>query len=75
MMWNFLVSALYTGVTLVVYDGSPIKPTVMRVLWRLIDDFKVTIFGTRCADDHIVRLGLTYILRSAKYLEQDIVGP
>lgn len=44
MMWNFLVSGLTTGATLVLYDGSPLKDP--SVLWRMSDDLKVTIFGT-----------------------------
>ncbi len=45
MMWNWLVSGLATGVTLVLYDGSPMHPD-FGALWRLADEEGVTIFGT-----------------------------
>jgi acetoacetyl-CoA synthetase len=45
MMWNWLVSALATGVTLVLYDGSPFHPDP-GVLWRLAQEERITIFGT-----------------------------
>lgn len=43
-MWNFLVSGLTIGCTLVLYDGSPLRDT--SLLWRLSDDLGITIFGT-----------------------------
>lgn len=36
MMWNWLVSALATGASLVLYDGSPLIPSP-NVLWDLTD--------------------------------------
>jgi acetoacetyl-CoA synthetase len=45
MMWNWLVSSLATGATVVLYDGSPLHPDP-RVLWRLADEERVDIFGT-----------------------------
>ena len=45
MMWNWLVSALATGCTLVLYDGSPFAPD-RDVLWRLAERERVTHFGT-----------------------------
>lgn len=45
MMWNWHVSSLASGATLVIYDGSPIYPDV-SVLWRLVDQHAVTLFGT-----------------------------
>lgn len=36
MMWNWMVSALATGASLVLYDGSPLVPTP-NVLWDLVD--------------------------------------
>lgn len=44
-MWNWMVAALGVGCTLVLYDGSPFKPR-STILWELIDQFKVTAFGT-----------------------------
>jgi acetoacetyl-CoA synthetase len=45
MMWNWLVSALATGATVVLYDGSPLHPDP-RVLWRMAEREGVNIFGT-----------------------------
>ncbi|RUR53369.1 acetoacetate--CoA ligase [Aeromonas veronii] len=45
MMWNWLVSALASGATLVLYDGSPFYPDG-NVLWDLAHDEQVSLFGT-----------------------------
>lgn len=45
MMWNWLVSALFTGATVVLYDGSPAHPDA-SVLWRMAEAEGVTVFGT-----------------------------
>jgi len=45
MMWNWLLSSPAVGATLVLYDGNPNYPD-MGAMWQLIQDEKVTIFGT-----------------------------
>ena len=45
MMWNWLVSSLATGATLVLYDGNPFHPSP-RALWKMAQDEKITVFGT-----------------------------
>jgi acetoacetyl-CoA synthetase len=45
MMWNWLVSALAVGATVVLYDGSPLYPDA-RVLWKMAEREGVDIFGT-----------------------------
>ncbi len=45
MMWNFLISGLGLQTTIVLYDGSPKYPD-LGVLWRLIEEEKLTYFGT-----------------------------
>jgi acetoacetyl-CoA synthetase len=45
MMWNWFVSALALGSTLVLYDGSPGFPDMSRLL-DIIQKEKVTAFGT-----------------------------
>ena len=45
MMWNWLVSALYTGARIVLFDGSPGYPD-MSVLWQMAQDQRITVFGT-----------------------------
>lgn len=45
MMWNWLVSNLALGATLLLFDGSAFYPDA-GALWKLAQDEKVTIFGT-----------------------------
>ncbi|MND57024.1 Acetyl-coenzyme A synthetase [compost metagenome] len=45
MMWNWLVSGLAVGATLVLYDGSPFHPGPERLL-DLIDSERISAFGT-----------------------------
>ncbi|KAI0244194.1 hypothetical protein L0F63_007386, partial [Massospora cicadina] len=45
MMWNWLVSVLSVGASIVLYDGSPFKPTPLA-LFELVDELNVTAFGT-----------------------------
>ena len=45
MMWNWLVSALATGCTLVLYEGSLNHPD-LSTAWRLAEELGVTVFGT-----------------------------
>jgi acetoacetyl-CoA synthetase len=45
MMWNWLMSALAVGSTLVLYDGSPVHPDP-GALWRMAQEERITIFGT-----------------------------
>ena len=45
MMWNWLVSALGTGATIMLYDGSPTYPDNI-VLWKFADEEHFSHFGT-----------------------------
>ena len=45
MMWNWLISALATGCTLVLYEGSLNHPD-LSTAWRLAAELGVTVFGT-----------------------------
>ncbi len=59
MMWNWQLSALACGTTIVAYDGSPTFPT-LDALWRVVAEEGVTVFGTSpaflqyCRDTAIV---------------------
>jgi len=44
MMWNWLVSALATGATVVLFDGAPLWPP--EILWDMAAAERVTVFGT-----------------------------
>jgi len=50
MMWNWLLSSLAVGATLVLYDGNPNYPD-WGSMWRLVQDEKITIFG--CSASYI----------------------
>jgi acetoacetyl-CoA synthetase len=45
MMWNWLVSTLACGATLILYDGSPMHRDG-RILFDLADETGMTLFGT-----------------------------
>jgi len=45
MMWNWLVSGLASGATVVLYDGSPGHPD-LGTLWRMAERTGITHFGT-----------------------------
>jgi acetoacetyl-CoA synthetase len=45
MMWNFLVGALLTPASIVLYDGNPGTPD-LGVLWDLAERAGMTTFGT-----------------------------
>lgn len=45
MMWNWQLSALATGASIVLYDGSATFPE-QDSLWRVVDRLGVTVLGT-----------------------------
>ena len=45
MMWNWLVSSLAVGATIVLYEGHPFHPGP-GALWQLAQDEGITVFGT-----------------------------
>jgi len=45
MMWNWLVTSLAVGATLVLYDGNPFHPHP-AALWDMTDDLGISVFGT-----------------------------
>ncbi|MBI4962335.1 MAG: acetoacetate--CoA ligase [Desulfomonile tiedjei] len=45
MMWNWLVSGLAVGATVILFDGSPFYPDA-GAIFQLAQDEKMTIFGT-----------------------------
>lgn len=46
MMWNWLVSALASETTIVLYDGAPMPDTNPAALWDLAAEERVAVFGT-----------------------------
>ena len=45
MMWNWMVSGLAVGCTLVLYEGSPFHPSP-SAMFDLIDEAGISVFGT-----------------------------
>ena len=45
MMWNWLVSSLAVGATVVLYDGAPFAPRDDS-LWTMAEEERITVFGT-----------------------------
>jgi len=70
MMWNWLMSGLTAGATLMLFDGSPFYPDA-GVLWKLAQDEKITVFGTSArylaeVERREVKPGKEYDLSSIK---------
>jgi acetoacetyl-CoA synthetase len=45
MMWNWLLSALASGVEIVLFDGSPTYPEADS-LWRIVERERITVLGS-----------------------------
>src|SRR6185295_12788276 len=45
MMWNWLVSSLAVGASVVLYDGAPLAPDADS-LWTMAQEERATVFGT-----------------------------
>jgi acetoacetyl-CoA synthetase len=54
MMWNWLISSLAVGATIVLYDGNPNYPDP-GAMWKLIQDEKITIFGCSASYIHFLK--------------------
>jgi acetoacetyl-CoA synthetase len=72
MMWNWLVSSLALGASLVLFDGNPFHPHP-GALWEMAQDEKISIFGTSAGyvaalQKAGVRPGKEYDLASLKAL-------
>jgi acetoacetyl-CoA synthetase len=70
MMWNWLVTVLASGATILLYDGSPFHPDP-GALFRFADETAMTLFGTSAKYiDAVAKSGLrpceTHSLTSVK---------
>jgi acetoacetyl-CoA synthetase len=45
MMWNWLISSLQVGATVLLIDGNPVFPNERR-LWEILERENVSVFGT-----------------------------
>ena len=74
MMWNWMLSSLGAGATVVLYDGNPAYPDI-GAMWQLIQDEKITIFGTSASYINYLRSegstpGKDYDLSSLREISQ-----
>jgi acetoacetyl-CoA synthetase len=74
MMWNWLLSALGVGATVVLYDGNPAYPDP-GAMWKLVQDERITVFG--CSASYLnflksqgIRPGAAYDLTSLREISQ-----
>jgi acetoacetyl-CoA synthetase len=70
MMWNWLVTALASGATILLYDGSPFHPNG-NTLFTFADETQMTLFGTSAKFiDAVAKAGLrpreTHALESVR---------
>jgi acetoacetyl-CoA synthetase len=54
MMWNWLLSSLAVGATIVLYDGNPNYPDP-GAMWKLIQEEQITIFGCSASYIHFLK--------------------
>lgn len=71
MMFQYLISGLATGATIVLYEGSPLKPP--SYLWSLIDELGITVFGTSAkwieqVEKHYPEVGKNHDLKTLKQI-------
>ena len=74
MMWNWLISSLAVGATIVLYDGNPNFPDA-GAMWKLIEDEKITVFGCSASYLHFLKKeglspGNDYDLSSLREISQ-----
>ncbi|MBA7640641.1 Acetyl-coenzyme A synthetase [subsurface metagenome] len=74
MMWNWMLTSLAVGNTLILYDGNPGYPD-LGAMWKLVQDEKVTMFGTSASYINFLKSqelkpGKDYDLSSLKQIWQ-----
>ncbi len=74
MMWNWLLSSLAVGATIVLYEGNPNYPDPYA-MWKIIEEEKITIFGCSASYINFLRNegaspGKHYNLSSLKEISQ-----
>ena len=74
MMWNWLLSSLGVGATVILYDGNPNYPDAYA-MWKMTQDEKITIFGLSASYINYLRSegiqpGKKYDLSSLREISQ-----
>ncbi|HVP76770.1 MAG TPA: acetoacetate--CoA ligase [Thermodesulfobacteriota bacterium] len=74
MMWNWLISTLGVGATVVLYDGNPNYPDA-AAMWKMVQDEKISFFGLSASYINFLRgegfqPGEAYDLSSLREISQ-----
>jgi acetoacetyl-CoA synthetase len=74
MMWNWLLSSLGVGATIVLYDGNPNYPDAYA-MWKMVQEEKITFFGLSASYINYLRgegiqPGKNYDLSSLREISQ-----
>jgi acetoacetyl-CoA synthetase len=74
MMWNWLLSSLGVGATVILFDGNPNYPDAYA-MWKMTQDEKITIFGLSASYINYLRSegiqpGKRYDLSSLREISQ-----
>jgi acetoacetyl-CoA synthetase len=74
MMWNWMLSSLGVGATIMLYDGNPSYPGP-GAMWELVQEETITVFGTSASyinflRSNMVKPGKDYDLSSLKEILQ-----
>ena len=74
MMWNWLLSSLGVGATIVLFDGNPNYPDA-GAMWKMVQDEKITVFGLSASYINYLRSegiqpGKMYDLSSLREISQ-----
>jgi acetoacetyl-CoA synthetase len=74
MMWNWLLSTLGVGATIVLYDGNPNYPDAYA-MWKMVQDERITFFGLSASYINYLRgegiqPGKNYDLSSLREISQ-----
>ena len=65
-MWNWVLSSLYFGSTLVLYEGSPFYPNIDTLL-QIVDKNKINIFGTSAKYISYIQSKNTSLINNVKF--------
>ncbi len=74
MMWNWMLSTLGVGATVVLYDGNPNYPDAYA-MWKMVQDERITFFGLSASYINYLRgegiqPGKNYDLSSLREISQ-----
>jgi len=54
MMWNWMMTSLSLGVTILLYEGNPLYPD-WKTIWNLLEKYKISFFGCSATYIHYLK--------------------